>query len=52
MSAVMKLAMKIDVSASDVVFRHGVPPDYVVPRPCRGEGTNERVLHCTTEMCM
>ena len=46
MSAVVKLAMKVDVSASDVVFRHGVPPDHVVPpRPCRGEGTNERVLH-------
>ena len=51
MSAVLKLAMKIDVSPSDVVFRHGVPPDQVVPRPRRGEGTDERVLHCT-QVCM
>ena len=52
MSAVVGLAMEIDesmkinVSASDVVFQHGVPPDFVVARPCTGGGTNVGVLHC------
>ena len=46
MSAIMKLAKKIDVSVSDVVTH-----DYVVPRPCRGvvaaEGSSlsRRFLH-------
>ena len=34
-------------TAADVVLTVWCPPDEVVPRPCWGEGTEERVFRCT-----